>query len=109
MIIRDKCGNVIQAGDYIVYGHESSSSARLKFGKILKIVTEPFGTTHYHGPYMGWAIKITVQGIDDGNIWYGKPGLSGRGILRYPERIIKLPFEVLPQYAKHLLKDIDHE
>lgn len=93
----DKCGQVIRPGSYIVYGHALGRSVGLKFGKVIH-AQRTFAT-------YGSDARIEVIGVDDG--WKGHPALlTHKGILRYGNRVIVLPFKALPYYAQELLKEI---
>lgn len=89
--MKDKTGKQeIISGSYIVYGHALGRCAGLKFGKVIKVDEK----NRYH-----------VIGVDDD--WkYQQPELSKKGILQFEERIIVLPFDMLPDYAQKLLQDI---
>ena len=96
--MKDKCGKEIFVGSYIVYGHNLGRCAGLKFGKIIKI-EKPKSEFSDHD------YNICVIGIDDD--WgFRDASLSKRGILFYPERIIVLDFNDLPEYAQKLLVNI---
>jgi hypothetical protein len=100
MSILDKSGNEINVGDYIVYGHNLGRCAGLKFGKIMNIDYEETGNH-----WQPFKFSIGVIGVDDD--WnFQDARLSRKGTLQFPDRIIVLPFEKLPDYAKKLLKDI---
>lgn len=96
----DKTGNKIEIGSYIVYGHALGRCAALKFGKVIDI---EFQTDNF--PQYPTHVRISVIGIDDEAHW-SKPHLTKRGFLGFPERIIVLPVDKLPEYAKELLKNI---
>ncbi|HBD93005.1 MAG TPA: hypothetical protein DC057_02405 [Spirochaetia bacterium] len=99
----DKCGNNIVSGCYIVYGHNLGRCAGLKFGKVLKV--EVNEDINFYSGKIEYYYKISVIGVDDD--WnFQEPKLSKKGILQFPERIIVLPFEMLPEYAQNLLKDV---
>lgn len=86
----------IEVGSYVVYGHALGRCAGLKFGKIIKI-------DELEGAY-----RYFVVGVDDD--WdFETPKLSKRGILQFENRIIVLPFEMLPEYAQKLLNDVQAE
>ena len=84
----------IVVGSYIVYGHALGRCAGLKFGKITKI-------DEYEERNRYWVI-----GVDDD--WHPRNDatLSKQGRLQFEDRIVVLPFEMLPDYAQRLLKDI---
>ena len=89
--MKDKTGNQeILVGSYIVYGHAMGRCAGLKFGKVIKVDDKD----RYH-----------VIGVDDDWIRQ-RIELTKKGILQFPERIIVLPFEMLPDYAQELLGEI---
>jgi hypothetical protein len=85
----------IVVGSYIVYGHALGRCAGLKFGRVVKIDT-------YNDYFRYWVI-----GVDDD--WYPRNNaqLSKMGRLQFEDRIIVLPFEMLPIYAQELLRDIN--
>lgn len=87
---KDKLGNDVFVGDYILYTHNLGRSAALRFGKILDIHTkEEFHDRH------GWS--ITVQGVDDD--WsHHKKLCERKGTLLFPNRTIKINY--LPDQYK---------
>ncbi len=95
----DKCGKEILIGSYIVYGHNLGRCAGLKFGKVINIEDYKPNTS------CDKSVRIKVIGVDDD--WnFNIPKICKAGTLMYSNRIIVLPFEILPEYAKNLLKDL---
>jgi hypothetical protein len=99
MTPRDKRGQEIVPGDYIVYGHALGRCAGLRFGKVLKI-SEVEPTWRGQSP---WRIK--VQGVDDD--WAGSPPfLCKPGTLQFPNRIVVLAASQLPFEIFQMLCDV---
>jgi hypothetical protein len=96
--MNDKCGQEIKAGDYIVYGHALGRCAALKFGKVIRVIDR--------GTEAEDRFSLHVIGINDNLLSFGMVELTKRGTLLYGERIIVLPFEMLPDYAKTLLEPV---
>jgi len=95
--MEDKCGREIHVGDYIVYGHAIGRSASLKFGKIIKITEkDACGKKVY---------TYRVAGISE-DYSFKTPSIS-IGTVLYEDRMIILPFDLLPDYAKELLAPIE--
>ena len=103
--VKDKLGTVINPGDYIVYGHLLNCSAALKIGKVLDIKerqaswqSEPDG------------VSIIVWGVEDG---FSSPNYSRdpklqlkKGALQFPERVIVLKREDVPEVYLNLLDPV---
>lgn len=88
--------NEIVVGSYIVYGHNLGRCAGLKFGKVIKIDNPPSDKNVF---------RYHVIGVDDD--WaFRNPELSKRGMLLYENRMMVLPFTMLPEYAQKLLVDV---
>ena len=111
MDLYDKTGNnKIEPDCYIVYATSLGRSPGLKFGKVLEVETidVPWGY-HRRGDWYtdgtaGKEIKISVISVDD-NWQHKEPSKVGKGILRFPERIIVISFSMLPMYAREILAD----
>ncbi len=90
-MIKDKLGQEILKGDFIVYGHNLGRCAGLRIGKVLKIDEKG---------------RITVRGIDDD--WKHRPPqlCSRAGVLLYPNRVIVLPCHMLDDERYKLLYSI---
>lgn len=100
--MRDKTGKQeIKVGSYIVYATTLGRSSALKFGKVISrdVPKEPEAFQN-KGDY-----RYRVVGIDD-NWTHLPPELNKPGTLLYETRIIVLPFEMLPDYAQKMLKDL---
>lgn len=93
-MIQDKCGNQITEGCYIVYGTER---AELKFGKVISVAIVP---DEYYDRNL---YEISVFGINE---WWKDKVVGKKGIVRDPDKIIVLPFAMLPDYAQKLLNNI---
>jgi hypothetical protein len=101
MIPKDRLGRDIVAGSYIAYGHALGRCAGLRIGKVLHIKSlekEGYTTT-----IIDW--RITVMGVDDD--WnHRAPELCKRkGTLMFPDRMVVLDFDKLPQVYQDLLKE----
>ena len=100
--MKDKTGKQeIKVGSYIVYATTLGRSSALKFGKVIDIKTpkEP-EAFQKEGDYSYRAV-----GIDD-NWTHIPPKVCKPGTLLYENRIVVLPFEMLPDYAQNFLKDL---
>lgn len=101
--ILDKLGQEIKAGDYIAYGHALGRCAGLRIGRV---VAPPKRVPHK------WrddeeTFRITIWGVDQESIvedWRGL--LSKKSTLMFPDRLIVLDPEKVPQNIKNLYKDI---
>lgn len=105
MICRDKLGNEITVGAYIVYGHALGRCAGLQIGKVLSIKAGPtdagYWRNEHEPPPPSW--RIRVVSVDD-NGFYGntrKPTLNNKGTLQFPNRILVLAD--LPEAYKQIL------
>lgn len=89
--MNDKLGQEIKIGSIIAYGHALDRCAGIRIGKVLALKEKD---------------RITVMGIDDD--WsFQEPKLCERkGTLQFPERIIVLKDNQVPQQYKSLLKDL---
>ena len=99
-MIFDKSGKPIMVGAYIVYGHALGRSAGLRFGKVLAIREK--GPSHYPSSLDSLA-SIRVIGVDDD--WNtNEPKLCSRtGTLQFPNRLLVLEAEDLPETHRQLL------
>lgn len=100
--MKDKTGkSEIKIGSYIVYATTLGRSSALKFGKVIGIDLPKTPEAYQEeGDY-----RYRVVGIDD-NWRHNPPELCKPGTLLYENRIVVLPFEMLPDYAQKFLKDI---
>jgi hypothetical protein len=88
--MKDKIGQEITAGCYIAYGHALGRCAGLRIGKILKVHAD----------------KVTIRGLDAE--WSNRPPqlLSKNSTLFFPDRMIVLNPDTVPQAYKDLLGPI---
>lgn len=104
-MIKDKLGNNIEVGSIIAYGHNVGRCGGIRIGKVLglKISQEPWG---YGVDKFRTVYSITVRGIDDD--WSSnKPRLNTKnGTLSYPERIVVIGYDALPDQYQELLSQI---
>lgn len=101
---KDKIGQNIVVGSYIAYGHALDRSAALRIGKVLAI---KYGGLKWNGTTEDW--KITVWGVDD-ELWHGEVKLvSTKGTLQFPNRIIVLDPEKVPETHRKLLDPLTIE
>jgi len=102
---RDKCGQEIKAGCFVIYGHALGRCAALKFGKILKITLK--GSRYPHRPDIP-EHHFSVIGVDEDNwknpITYS---LSKKGTLQFSDRMVVIPKSMLPQEVKVLLDQVN--
>lgn len=103
-MITDKIGQEIKPGAYIAYGHALGRCAGLRIGKVLALKSENKGLTWNKKPHIEY--RITVRGIDDD--WESKPAeLNSRnGTLQFPDRILVLNPELVPQNYREMLETI---
>jgi len=95
----DIVGQEIKVGDYIIYAYNLSRSAALKFGRVVAF-QEPKEDVCRKEPW------IVVGGVERWS-WRNEWKLQSRhGFLQFPERIIVIRPEQVPQQAFMLLKDI---
>lgn len=100
--MKDKTGKQeIKVGSYIVYATTLGRSSALKFGRVISrdVPKEP-EAFQKKGDY-----RYRVVGVDD-NWGYKEPEICKPGTLLYENRIVVLPFEMLPDYAQKFLKDL---
>jgi hypothetical protein len=96
--MQDKLGQEITEGCWIVYGHAEGRHAALRIGKILKISIDNTGR---YAPD-----RITVRGIDDDYTSRKKLSLSSRvGTLMFPDRMIVVPDDKVPESYRKLMQD----
>lgn len=98
---KDKLGQEIKVGSYIVYGHLLGRCAGLRLGKILSINNriEEYTDRQY--------TNFTVIGVNDDWGWGEKePTLcSKKGTLQFPNRMVVLAPEMLNEKVKKLLDE----
>lgn len=101
-VIKDKLGREIKPGSYVAYGHLMGRSAGLKIGKILKAKTVDPGPMWVEGT-VGY--RLRVQGVEDG--WGDRPPvLSGVGTLQFPDRVIVVNADDIPEAYRQLLEPV---
>lgn len=91
MYIKDKIGQNISEGSYIVYGHLLGRCAALKIGLVLKINSVISKYSDYH---------IGVIGIEEKHLWQYDvtiPCLTKQGTIQYPDRTLVLSREIVPK------------
>lgn len=100
--ILDKIGQPITEGCFIAYGHALGRCAGLRIGKVIKVGIKT--VTGYYGP-VEHHYRITVHGVNDD--WSGQPSklCSKKGTLLFPDRIIVLSADLVPQSMKNLYTD----
>lgn len=101
--MKDKLGQEITVGSYIVYGHALGRCAALKIGRVLKVATKERGKWDSYSP----TDRITVVGIDD-DLWHLDHDrhplkLSKIGTLQFSERTIVLDLKLVPAEFRALL------
>jgi len=99
-VILDKLGQEIIEGCIIAYGHALGRCAGIRIGRVVK--AEMKYETGWDGK-LKVSPRITVQGVDDD--WAGRNMelASRKGTLMYPDRIIVLDPEVVPERFLDLL------
>ena len=103
-MFKDKIGQDVVVGDYIVYGHNISRSAGLRVGKVLSIDKRK-------GKWTGddfWSIGII--GVDDDCITELNPMtlLNKKSTLNFPNRILKINNIITKEYTD-LLEGKDNQ
>lgn len=99
--VKDKIGQPLTVGDYVVYGHALGRCAGLRIGKILKIYE---AVENYSNKK---SIHFTVMGVDDDHPTLWPAALcERRGTLMFHDRIMKLSAETVPQEIKNLLEPV---
>lgn len=94
----DRLGVEVSPGCFIAYGHALGRCAGLRIGKVLAVKpADPYS-------YSKW--RITVRGVDDD--WsHVPPKLCSRnGTLQFPERMVVLNGDNLPDIYLKLLADV---
>jgi hypothetical protein len=100
IVVRDKVGQVISPGSYIVYGHALGRCAALRIGKVLEVRAREKTYASDSG------VSIVVRGINDDWGSYVGPRLNERdGTLLYPNRVIVLATGIVPLTYLHLFGD----
>jgi hypothetical protein len=115
--MRDKLGQEITVGCYLAYGHALGRCAGLRTGKVL-VLYEDVERDHEGKPRLGqvWkdgdclrgvevpVYRMTVIGVDDD--WEGMYPLKlaqRTGTLQFPDRVVVLDPERVPQPYRDLL------
>jgi hypothetical protein len=96
----DRTGQMIRAGDVILYACSLGRSPALQWGRVIEVCsnTGP-GSYSYSGPF-----KLTVQGVSDHNDW-DPPRLMRKATLFFPERTVVIPCDRVPRDTWVLLRD----
>lgn len=102
MEVRDKIGQEIVAGKFIVYGHALGRCAGLRIGKVVQVF-EPEKTNNKYSPY---TYKIKVRGMNDDWSFHEATLLSRDSYLWFPDRMIVLDETKLPDIVRKLYKNI---
>lgn len=107
-IIRDKLGQAIKEGDYIVYGHAMGRSAGLRVGKVLRLdfTNDPDRYRYRRGDCN---CRIWVWGVDDDSKYSAPILCKHMGILEFPERVIVVPEPTVSEDYRKLLALVDAE
>lgn len=108
MTMKDKIGQEIKPGSYIVYAHSLGRSPGLRVGIV---VSEPI---HYGpGELKSWEeydqYRIKVRGVDGEWEWKEPQLLSRNSTLQFPSRIVVIEPETLPDAVKELLSKVEIE
>ena len=105
VICRDKLGQELEVGAFIVYGHALGRCAGLKIGRVLTIANGPserswWANEHEPAP-PSW--RIRVAGLDD---HWGEPLAERitRGTCQFPDRMCVVPRESLAPAIVALLE-----
>lgn len=104
--MKDKAGNVIEPGCYIIYGHNLGRCAGLRYGKVLEVVPEP----PYDPTIPSWddnrpKAGVVVIGIDDDWDHRSAELLSKKSKLWFNDRMLVLADWQVPERYKELLED----
>jgi hypothetical protein len=92
---KDKAGVPLKAGDIIVYGHALGRCAGLQYGRVLEVRVVVSRRRDEE------KIKLRVQGVDSDR--GDEPRLLKPGFLEFPERILKVREEQVPEGIWRLL------
>jgi len=97
---KDKSGENLKSGDYIVYGHNLGRCAGLRYGKVIE-VTEGKHPSEYDKK----VTKLKIQGVDDD--WhFRRPNLLSRpSFLTFQERVLKVQESQIPEFILTLLEE----
>lgn len=104
MIPKDRLNRDIVVGSYIAYGHARGRCAGLRIGKVLAVKkVEPHPWNNYQ-LQPEW--RITVMGVDDD--WNHRLAelCKRKGTLMFPDRMIVLDFDKLPETYQNLLRNV---
>jgi len=103
--ILDRIGQEIKPGCIIAYGHALGRSAGLRIGKVLALKRIAPGELHSWEQYEQF--RITVWSVDDD--WdHNEPKLlSKKSTIQFPDRIIVLPNDTIPEKFSKLLDTVD--
>jgi hypothetical protein len=103
-MILDKLGQEITPGCIIAYGHALGRCAGIRIGKVIKV--EQREEEHWHNKEKYFIYRVTVHGVDDD--WsHNEPELTAkRGTLQFPERMIVLDPNKVPEKLKKLLDTV---
>lgn len=99
--VLDKSGQEICPGDFIVYGHNIDRSAALRFGKVIAVKPREGRWAREEN-----AVTVTVIGVEDDSWIHPEPRLCRRkGSLLYPNRILCVSKELVPEPQRTLLEN----
>jgi hypothetical protein len=102
--MKDKLGQDITIGCYIAYPYgRGSSAAGLRIGKVFDLKTT-YKKCHWKDE-LEPNHRITIRGVDDIHRSFYEPRLlSKRSTLLFPERVVVLHPDTVPQSFKELLE-----
>lgn len=97
MICRDKIGQEITVGSFVVYGHALGRSAGLKIGRVLDIKSGPtdagYWRNEHEPPPPSWRIRMV--GLDDHWCYGAMPKRLTRGTCQFPDRMCVISADAL--------------
>ncbi len=103
LLCRDKLGQELNVGDFIVYGHALGRCAGLKIGLITSIMDGPtdkgFWRNEHEPAPPTW--RIRVSGIDDD---WGSHKRVSRGTCQFPSRMCRISRDTLDGRLVELLE-----
>ncbi len=103
MRVKDKVGNEIKVGCFIVYGHALGRCAGLRIGKVLRInMREPPKFVANQDPDP----SFTVMSVND-MVGFPIGLMHKKGTLYFPSRIIVLEPNQVPEAYKALLDPVE--